>query len=230
MTQLTLISPETTELEVEKSSIVKRANDLTIASADEHAVALLMLKDVATAQRKVQELFKDPKAAAHAAHKSITEAEGKLLGPLAEARGIISRKATTYELEEQRKAEEEAKRLQEEARQAEEKRQIEDAILAEASGDKAQAEEILAAPVEVATVKPIPQIARMSGITSRTNYKGEVEDLLVLVKHVAANPHLIGLLEVNQTGLNAYAKAMKEGFKMPGCRLVKDVAKSVKVG
>jgi len=226
----TLIPPDTKDVQVEQSSIVAKAKALVVTSAPEHEVALLELKAIATAEKRVKELFDKPKKDANQAHKSLCDAEKSLLDPLVEARRIVTSKATIYEQEMQRRAEEEARQREDEARKAEEQRQLEDAILAESSGDQAAADAIMAEPVVIPTVEPAPRIATVSGITSRTTYGAKVVDLMALIKYVAKNPHEAALLEVNTTALNGRAKSMKEGFKLPGCELVKTTGKSVKVG
>ena len=62
-------------------------------------------------------------------------------------------------------------------------------------------------------------VEKVSGISTSTNWKAEVTDMLALVKFVAANPHMIDLLQVNTTTLNQHAKATKDNTKIDGVRV-----------
>lgn len=220
--------PDQDPIRMENSGIIERAQSLKVSNQDEHGVALEVLKSIATAERRVKDLFSEPKAAAHKAHKAITEAEKKLLDPLQEARGIVSRKANSYEIEEQRKADEERQRLELEAKKQEEDRKLAEAASVEASGDKEAAEQIIEEPIEIPVIHVAPKVAEVKGISSRETFRAEVVDFLALVTYVAANPNKIALLQPNQVAINQLAKSMREGFELPGCRLIKDRIKSVK--
>lgn len=221
--QTIIISPDSTVVEQEQLSLVQHATQITVKDQGEHATALTMLKAIAVAERRVVDLFKDAKAAAHAAHKAITTAEKKLLDPLQQATKIVWAKCNTFGLEQQRIAAEAQRKAQEAARQAEEERQLLEAVEAEQSGDAAAAQEILEAEVVVPEVKVEAAVAHVEGISSRTNYNCEVIDKAELIRYVAANlDQWSSLLEPNETELNRLAKAMRDSFKIPGCKLKTD--------
>lgn len=143
--------------------------------------------------------------------------------------------------EAQRKADEEA-RIAREAAEAEARRiAAEDeaarlalAQQAEESGATAeQVNEILETPV-LDVPEPAPYVApqivmptvaptykKTAGFTSRTAYSAEVANLNELIKAAAGNPFFAQYLEVNQTAINNLARASKEAFSLPGCRLIK---------
>ena len=227
-TETIIVTPDSVPIEKEISPIVARAQALTVTSEAEHGVAQEVLKSVAIAERRVKELFEEPKVAAHQAHKAITKAEGKLLEPLVLARGILSKKCTAYEIEEQRKADEERQRLEVIAKQQEEERQLLAAVDAEAAGDKAGAEQILQEETVTPSIYVAPKVADVQGISTRTTWGAEVVSLIELVKYVAGNPNEIALLEANMPALNGRARSMKQGFKLPGCRLVENRSHSVR--
>lgn len=221
-------TPDPEVVQKEYFPTVSSAKALIVTNKDEHQIGLTMLQQIAVAEKRVKDLFKDPKDAAHAAHKAICEAEKKLLVPLADARYDVQRKCLEFQSAEKRKAEEAQRKLQEEARRAEEERALADAIEAEESGDKKAAEQILAAPVAVPVVQVEAQVAKVAGVTSRVYYRCKVTDFLSLVKYVAANPHEIALLQPDETALRKRAESMKDGFKIPGCELDKQDSLSVK--
>lgn len=216
-------APDSAEAEKEQGSLVLHANQIIVKTPAEHGVGLAMLKAIAIAQKKVTELFKEPKAAAHAAHKAITAAEKKLLDPLDQASKIVWGKCSSFEQQQRRLAEEQERKLQEAARAAEEERQLLEAIEAEKDGQKEEAEQILAAPVEIPKVHVEAEVAKVEGISSRWNYRCEVVDKGELIKYVAANlAQWESLLDPAESELNKLAKAMRKGFKIPGCKLIEE--------
>ena len=221
-------SPDTEEVEKDNSVIVSNAKAMTVTSQPEHHLGLEFLKSLAIAEKRVKDLFAESKDFAHKAHKAITEAEKKMLLPIAEAKSIVTQKVLKFQIEEQKKAEELQRQAQEAARKAEEERALADAIEAEASGDKAAAEQIIAAPISVPTVTVAPNVAEVEGISSRVYYRCKVVNLLELVKYVAANPHEISLLQPDETVLRKRAESMKEGFRLPGCELDKQQGLAVR--
>lgn len=223
-------APDSAEAEKEQTSLVHHANQLLVKTQSEHGVGLAMLKAIAIQQKKVAELFKEPTAAAHAAHKAITAAEKKLLDPLEQASKIVWNKCSAFEQEQIRIAQEQERKLQEAARMAEEERQLLEAIEAEKEGQKEEAEEILAAPVEVPKVHVAVAVAKVEGISSRWNYGCRVVNKDELIRYVAANlAQWSSLLEPAESELNKLAKAMREGFKIPGCELTKESVLSRRV-
>lgn len=121
---------------------------------------------------------------------------------------------------------EEAARLQREAeaqRAAELRRQAEQAANDDHGArehllEQAQAAELSAAVIVAAA--PVVAEAKVSGISTRRAWKAKVTDKLALLQHIVAhhqaNPGLIELLEVNESRLNALAKALESGLALPG--------------
>lgn len=221
-------SPDTEAVEKDHSLMMTNAKELVVSNELQHGIGLEVLKGLAIAEKRVKDLFAESKDLAHKAHKAITEAEKKMLLPIAEARQIVQTKCLKYQAIERQKAEVEQRRLQEEARKAEEERQLLDAIEAEKAGDKTAAEQIIAAPIAVPVVKVEAQVAKVAGVTSRVYYRCKVVSLIDLVKYVAQNPNEIALIQADETALRKRAESMKDGFKLPGCELDKQDSLSVK--
>jgi len=230
MSTITIHKPDTQAIETENLSCIERAKSLTIFDKLSHEFGQQQLRLVVGFERKVVELFSDPKQSAFLAHKSICISEKKLLAPLSEARSIITHKIATYEAEERMKAEIKALRLTELARKQEEERQLADAIQAEEVGDKASADAILEQPVTSPIVTVEPEIAEVQGVISQTRWHAEVEDKLLLVRFVSQNPAWLHLIEVNMPEANKAARAMKEALArtVPGLRSVSEEVKLVR--
>ena len=66
-----------------------------------------------------------------------------------------------------------------------------------------------------------PTFAKTPGLTSRWNYSAEGIDIFQLCRAVAVDPRLACNVQFNQTAINSLARAQKEAFSLPGCRLLK---------
>jgi hypothetical protein len=146
--------------------------------------------------------------------------------------------------EAQRKADEEA-RIAREAAEAEYRRlaaiEEEERLRLAAEAERAgateeQVAEILETPITTELNEPLipyipppvimPTIApifkKTAGFTSRVAYSAEVVDLNELIRVAAGNRFFAQYLQVNQTAINNLARASKEAFTLPGCRLIKE--------
>ncbi len=225
---ITISRPETGHLAVPHQSLMQEAHELVVTDAESHGRGLEIIKRAQLAYRAVEELFREPKAGAHKAHKFLTEMERALLKAPDSAKIEATAKVTAYEEAERKRAEEEARRKEEEARKAEEERLIADAEVAQREGRTEDAEAILSEPVSAPVVAPAPEISRVAGVSSVTRYSATVTDLLLLVKHAAAHPEYLNLLTPNSVALNQLARAQRENLKIPGVRVLKEVSKAVR--
>jgi len=191
----------------------------------------LAVEELKAAHALEQEIIKhhEPmKKAAFEAHKTICAQEKSLLAPITEAKAIYSHAIGDWDARQREKEEAERRRLE-----AEERKRQEEAALAEAeaalaegaSQDEALA--ILEAPVAAPRVLPAPSYTRAAGIRNPTYYSAEVVNLNALIQAVAKNPAMVGYLLPNMTVINALARAQKEVFNLPGCRLKKETKAGV---
>lgn len=98
------------------------------------------------------------------------------------------------------------------------------AAIAQAAADRAHSESqeaaitaqlVIAAPAAVAP-------AKVAGISTSKKVDFEVVDLLALVKHIAAHPELINLLNADSVKLRAYVKGLGMAAALPGVRVFED--------
>jgi len=143
---MNLVIPDRVEIDAETSPIVAAARAIVITDEATHGEALRFGKALAERKREIEAKFREPKAAAHKAHKAITALETECLAPVEQAIAETKRKAIAYQTEQERRAAAERKRLEDEARaKAEAERleaikaaaasrsRLEDAALAEAA-------------------------------------------------------------------------------------------------
>ncbi len=228
MTNIEIIQPETGDLTAQNQSLFIQASTLAVIDKMSHQAGSEILKDIARAEKIVVERFAEPKQAAHKAHKFITQMEGMFLEAIKDARSIISPKLIGYETEQRRIAEAKQRELAELARKQEEERLLQDAIDAEASGDKAGASAILEEPISAPVVTVAPETAKVDGVSTRTVWRAELTDKMRLLKYVVEHPEWLNLIEVNLSALNALARSQKGAFALPGTKAVSESIKAVR--
>jgi hypothetical protein len=216
------------DINLESAGLVWRPQSaaLTITSADHYAAEAGRLKGIKAFQKKVAEFFDPLKRKASESHKALCDAERKALQPVAEDETAIKRALLAYDQEQERIRRIEEARLREVARQEEERRRLDEAAALEreaaATGDAELMEEaiaLIAAPVEAPVVHLERSTPKVAGIVTREVWKGEVTDLLKLVKAAAENPQLLNLLIPNNTAVQQMAKALKGALNVPGIRV-----------
>lgn len=223
--QVTLL-PETVTL-IQQAEEIAATNGITIETAEDYRRAAGELQ-------KVKGLFKSLDAARKQTLEPINSAKDEVMGfykPMLErlttTEGLIKGGMTKFD-EEQDKARRIAEaRAAEDARKEQEKLEAKAEKLAEkGKTEQAQALQMQAASVVAAPVASVP--IKTDGISKRVNYSAEVNDLMALVKAVAAGEVPINAIQADGKFLNQMAKALKENFSYPGCSLKKESIVSAK--
>jgi hypothetical protein len=151
----------------------------------------------------------------------LATAETRLKGKL----GGFQRQQEQAEIQRRQQAQreaDEAERVRREAeadaeRLAAEGAPVEDVIAAldkvEATASVAETASVVAVAAQYAPVSS----SKVAGISSRSNWKAEVVDLLALVKAAAANPDaFLPYLQANEQAIGAFARSAKSAARMPG--------------
>lgn len=225
---IVIARPDPSALVREFSPLAERARALVVSDQDSHATALESIKALRGVEKKLEEHYEPTRKALDTAKKELLRARDSMIAPFAEARGIVDRAASEYEREQRRLAEQAEREAREKARREEEERQLRDAIAAEEAGDTQQAEAILEQPVEVPVVRVEAPVAKVAGVSARETWAAEITDKLALIRHVAAHPDLVGLLEANMPALNQQARSLKGEMRIPGVRAVATTVRSVR--
>jgi phage-related minor tail protein len=218
--------------EKEVNPTVHAANALVVRTADNSLQAQEILKNLKATAKRVYEKFHPPVEAAHAAWKAAKDLENFFMKPFEEAEGIIKRKVVTFQQEIERNQREEAARIeaqraQEERLRKEELQRQADAAAAKGKAEKAEAlrakaEEYVAPPVFVP-----PVVAQASGTAFKKTWKAEVTDLPAFLKAVAEGRAPLGVISINESALNAYAKGVKGTMAVQGLRVFEATSMAV---
>lgn len=91
------------------------------------------------------------------------------------------------------------------------------AVQAQAATNAAIATATATAIESAAAAVEIAPKAAVKGVTRRSKWVASVHDKAALLAHIAQNPSLLALVEINQSALNKLADAQREGFSLPGC-------------
>jgi hypothetical protein len=199
-----------------------KINDLSIVSQDTYELACEGLREIKAVRRQIEADRKQLKEGVLQAGRAIDDKARKADAPWKAAEDSLAPRITAY-VEEQRRIErEEQRRLEAEARKAAEEEQLAAAEAAQKAGasevevEAILTEEPVQAPMPVAT----PRVQRVAGVSTTTTYGAEFIDAAALCRHVIATRQY-HLIEPNVPALNKLATAMKDSFRVPGCRLVK---------
>ena len=221
--------PESKRLEVSRIetrvlSTCERARDIRIASPEQAQVASDFLNTVINPLIKEgDELFDPMIAAAFRTHQLAIATKKKAVGGLTEAKLIVRTELARWQQQQENLARAEALRLEQEAREAEALRIEREIEAIEASGDPDAAEQVAAvleAPrsLEMPVAPPAPKV---EGVSYRDVYTAEVVNAKEFYGAIASGRISFALASPNQGALNRMAAAMKDGFNVPGCRVIK---------
>lgn len=216
------LAPDTSDLRTEGSALVQRATAIIITDDETFKLACDFLADVAARRKTIVEKFADPKRKAHDAHKSVCALEAELLEIVSRAENEAKRRISAYRTAQERITEDNRRAAEADARKLEEDRKLQEAIAAEADGDKETATAILDEPIAPPPVKVAPPTPKVSSVSFRETWPFEVTSLLDLVKHVAAHPEDINLLQANTSAIRSLVNARKSAFSIPGIRAWSD--------
>lgn len=145
-------------------------------------------------------------------------------GWLKEAERLLKDELLRFQAEQDRIAREAQAKADAEAEK--ERKKLERAAkLAETMRKPAKADELR----EEAETRIAPVVTsaapKISGVAHRETWKAEVTDKTALVHYIATNrPDLLALVEINQSNLNAQARALEAALELPGVRVFKEAS------
>lgn len=217
------VPKQAVELSGQAETMLTVAKDFTIATAAEYSDAATQLKDIKAKAKELEDTRKGITGPMDEAKKRVMDFFRRPLQCLVDAEKTIKDGMIAFDKEQDRLRKAEEARLAEEARKEQErldKTAEKKAEKAEAKGNEEKAAEIrngvpvVTAPV-LADTKP-----KVTGITRRSTWSGEVVDKMELIKAVAEGRAPATLLDVNTTVLNQMARALKSEMAYPGVRAV----------
>lgn len=223
MSALQVVVPaQITELERKAMPWPAKAQALQVVDQETHdraAEELLVIKDL---EKEVEEHHRPMIESAHAAHKAALAAKAKLLDPLKAAEVTYKTRIFNWEEERRREAEAERRRIEAEAR-ARAEAELEAAIeQAEAAGASAvEVEAMIEQAPEPVFIPEVRTFEPAKGVSAAGwTYSVEVTNMRELCRAIADGRAADNLVEPS-TVLSGMARALKDRFNIPGCKLVK---------
>lgn len=219
------------ELEQRALSLPEQARALRITDHASFVLAAERLKDFAAMRKEIEDHHREIKKKADEAHKAACAAEKRLLDPVKEAEWILRDALAAYDVEQKRIAAEAERqaRIAAEAR-AEEERLAAAVEVVEQGGSEAEAQAVYEMPVAIPLVRPVQAQPKVAGLSMPTIYGAEVVDIKALCRSIAEGhtpPHYVS---PNMTAINQQARAMRESFNVPGCRVTTTTSPRVSTG
>jgi hypothetical protein len=213
------------KIELRAIAICEQARAIHIATHDDAQDAAALLNQVINPLiREGDELFDPMIASAYQTHQVAIATKRKAVGALPAAKTYVRGELARWQqlLDDQARAE--RLRLEQIARDEEAARIEREIEAVEAAAGPNVVEEvaaILEAPRPELVMAPALPPPKIDGISGRDVYAAEVVNLREFYRAIGDGRTAVSLAEPRQGDLNRMAAAMKEGFNVAGCRLVK---------
>ncbi len=214
-----VLNRETVNIESEALTMAHQAGELQIRDQESYDMAMNFLEGVRHFRRRLDGIFDPIIQKTNQAHKEAIAQKRQIEKPAIQAELIVKQRKVGFDLEQRRLQEEEQRR-----REAEAKRQREEALLKEAEHAENQgaARETVDAILEQPDTAPPPAAPPMHRVDKRVYtrdvWKGEVTNMLELIKAAASGKAPPTMLMANQTAINALAKSLRDTMDIPGLR------------
>lgn len=205
----------------EAENMLEMAKSYTITTADMMEAAGIDLQAVKKKYRDLDAERKKIVKPLDEAKKAVQDLFRKPLEFLASAENTLKGAMLTFQREQDRIAREAQAKLDEEARKAREAAEKK-AREAEAKGKIEKAEELREQAATIIAPVVAPTAPKLSGISTRDNWKAEVTDLVALAKYVGEHPEMASLIVANQSALNSMARVQKDAMQIPGVAVKND--------
>ena len=203
-------TPDVKEVKTMALSIPDRANAIIINSNEDYARAGQLLLTIKGIRKKIEETFKPIKQKMDVAKKEVLDQEKAADAPLAKAEAIIKPRIAQWNAEQERIRKEEEDRQRAIAQAAEEERRLQEAILAEQSGHKEEAEAIIETPIQAAPVVIPKTTPKVAGISFTKQWKFRIVDEAKIPRQY---------LSVDEQKIGAVVRALKDSTNIPGVEI-----------
>jgi hypothetical protein len=236
-----LINPETVLARMEGITAADRAKAVVLGQAALSITTIvddateeragLLIDELSAHQQRIEGKVRPFADLAFKLHRGLTGFLGgatqELTEGLAHLRPMLARRLRAkQEAEDARQRDE-----REKARKAEQERLLAEAAHAEQIGESPETVQQILQEAESVPAPPVAErpITKVTGASTRDNWKAELGDKRLVILHVAerlkaGDDSLLNLLDVSTTTANQLARAQKSTMKIPGLRAVNDVA------
>lgn len=209
---LKLVEP--IEVEEKALSIVDQAKAVKVVDSESYTAAGIFWKQIKDMMKEVADTFDPLIESAHKQHKLALEKKAKFYAPLEKAYKDVKKLMSDYDAEQERIRKAEEARLAEIARKEEEDRRLQEAISAEQSGNKEEADAIIETPVYVPPVvlqKTTPKLS--GGPVYRTIWKFRIKNSAIIPREY---------MTPDEVKIGGVVRAMKSATNIPGIEVYEE--------
>lgn len=218
ITTLQVVDPNESAMVAQAKSFVEAANQIVISDQPTFEAAAKYLSENKSEQkrldaerREIVDPLNDVVKKVNAKFKPATEA-------LVTAEGIVKRKIGAYQMEQERIRREEQARAEERARKERERLEARAEKAAE-SGSIEKAAELQDRASTTVAVAPVAETGKVSGISTRMAWVGEVTNIVELCKAIGNGDLPPTLIDVKRSELNRVAATWQNTREFPGLRI-----------
>ena len=188
-------------------TVPEKAQAIIIRSNDDFIKAGEILTAIKSLRKEIDATFDPIIKKAFEAHKEAVAQKKKVDAPLVEAEGIVKPRMAAWNAEQERIRREEEERLREIARKEEEERRLKEAIDAEKSGNKEEAEAILETPIEPPPVVIPKTTPKVAGVSFTKQWKFRITDPNKIPREY---------LTPDEVKIGGVVRALKDKANIPG--------------
>lgn len=217
----TLAAPNQDEILRPAQAALEMVKEYQITDDESYGLAAEELKAIKAKAKALEEKRTAITGPLNAALKAVNALFKPPADALEQAERLVKGKMIGYTEEQERKVREAQLAAEKVAREAEQKAAAEAAARAQAGAHEAQddvaqhaLEASVSAAAAVAYIAPAPKVSGISKVRETT--KVRITDKAAFLAHIAQVPAYADLVDVNETKLNALAKALGAGFSIPG--------------
>lgn len=213
------------ELKKQYDAILAQAKKVeAITTSEEAENANNLGRMLQAASKDSESFFKPIKQQIDSFKKPVLEDEKKFTSPIDEEKRRLGSLITEWNEKLRKEREEEERKAREAAEKAAREEMLARAIELEQSGETEAAEHVLEEPIMAPVIVQSAAPVKVSGQVEKTVYKAQVIDVKALLKAVLEGRAPMACITVDEGFLNRKAGLDKEGFNVPGCRLIKSAS------
>ena len=183
---------------------------VVIANTEDYTRAGQILLTIKEIRKKIENTFKPIKQKMDAAKKEVLDQEKLADKPLAEAEAWIKPLISSYNAEQERIRKAEEDRLRKIAEDEEKERRLNEAVAAEQSGNKEEAEAIIEAPIQVPPVVVQKTVPKVHGVSFTKLWKFRITNAALI-----PNEYKIP----DETKIGGVVRATKGTVQIPGVEI-----------
>lgn len=215
--QIQIIDPQ-----IEKSALqeVFEAQSLVVSTREDYEIGQIYMGRIKQRIKMMEEERMAQTRPLDESKKRIIDFFRPHLDKLNAAKEHLNRVMVKWTEEQERIRREEERRLQEEARKKAEEDALQQALEAEAAGEKQEAEAIIAEPVYVPPINVNSFVPKSKESHIRETWSAEVMNLKTLVEAIGQGKAPLQAVVADMTFLNGQARSYKQALSIPGVRAV----------